>query len=777
MNRTFILVTCFLSYSLAAQELLAQDSAVQNLSSQGMDAKDADSSEVDAFSFYADEDFRPWSTIVETEFNGDLEFSIGHVNDDSFRFGQYNGLSEEGGNVQFSGSYANWDTNSSLFDYWKVAGYDLGLSTGSAQLEFGAVRDYKFNFAYQQLEQIKNDTGATPYTRSNDTLILADNWLSGQNTTEMTEFYNTASRFEQSLKRSGLNLTYVKELDPNWSFNSSYRLEEKNGTKTQGAAFYANANNGHSVILPSNVDYKTQTLDLGFAYHEIQYNLIGSYVFSRFENQQKSLTWQNPYSSSLGSGTSYPDAYGQLALEPDNDFHQFRLMGNYIFDNSLRFSGDMSFAQTSQNDSFLPYSANTEVAAGLLPSQSLNGEITTFTAKAKLYYRYNRDVVIQAFSRYEDKDNGSARMAFQSVFGDAWAPQEDKYKVYNRPYSRNVFHNKIEGSYRLTSLHKLSLSYAHEEINRYNHAVDTTKENSIELKLRSRPLTDLSTRFELNYKDRTASVYNWEQSYFSLFDTQLINETPDNQRFTNHPLLSQYYLSNRQQTLAKFNAGYVFSQQWQANADIFYQKNDYQQSELGLTGDEMSHLTLSTMWLYSSRLNMSVYFSYDDYKFEQTGRAFRGGIEKNAFEIYPPLPQASDPSRNWQLSPNDVSQSLGYTGNWTVLPKKLDMDWDYRFTDSSSSNDDLQSGGAADLDNMAFPDVINKEHHLSLNTSFHASEDLSFKFNYQYYRFKGQNWAFDQVTATSIDKVLGTGEYSANDQIHVFNISLIYRLK
>jgi len=751
--------------------------AAQAFSSQELVAKGVDDSEVDAFSFYADEDFRPWSTIVETEFNGDIDFSIGYVSADSFRFGQYNGLSEEGGNVQLSGKYIDWDTNSNLFDYWKISGHDIGLSTGSAQLEFGALEDYKFGFFYQQFEQVKNNTGATPYTGFGDSLVLADNWVSGQNSGEMTEFYNTASRFEQSLKRSRLNLTYVKEFDPSWSFNSSYRLEEKNGTKTQGAAFYANANNGHSVILPSNVDYKTQTIDLGFAYHETEYNLIGNYVFSRFENQQKSLTWQNPYSSFLGSGTNYPDAFGQLALEPDNDFHQFRLMGNYIFDNSLRLSGDMSFAQTSQNESYLPYTVNTQVSVGQLPSQSLDGEITTFTAKAKLYYRFNRDIVIQALTRYEDRDNSSARMGFQPVFGDSWAPQEDEYQVYNRSYSRNVFHNKVEGSYRLTNAHKLSVAFAHEEINRYNHAVETTKENSVELKLRSRPLTNLTTRIELNYKDRAASVYNWGQSYFSLFDVQLINETPDNQRFTNHPLLSQYYLSNRQQTLAKFNAGYVFSNQWQANADIFYQKNDYQQSELGLTGDEMSHLTLSTMWLYSSRLNMSVYLSLDDYQLEQTGRAFRGGIEKNAFEVYSPLPQASDPSRNWQLSPKDISQSLGFTGNWIVLPKKLDMDWDYRFTDSSSINDDLQSGGAADLDNLAFPDVISNEHHLSLNSSYHASDQLSFKLNYQYYRFKGQNWAFDQVTPTSIDKVLGTGEKSANDQIHVINISLIYRFK
>ena len=46
----------------------------------------------------------------------------------------------------------------------------------------------------------------------------------------------------------------------------------------------------------------------------------------------------------------------------------------------------------------------------------------------------------------------------------------------------------------------------------------------------------------------------------------------------------------------------------------------------------------------------------------------RGGQEQDAFTVTPPLPQASDPSRNWRVDSEDDSFTLGTNLTWLVRP-------------------------------------------------------------------------------------------------------------
>ncbi|MEW6999726.1 MtrB/PioB family decaheme-associated outer membrane protein [Colwelliaceae bacterium BS250] len=737
----------------------------------------ANEEEEDPFAFLAEEKYQPKIIVQEVKSSGFVQVDVLNVSDDTFSFGRYNGLSEEGTHVNLSGYYRDFNSAYSFVDYWQVDAQNLALDNRELSFKIGQVRAYNVEFNFNQIQQINNFTGLTPYTNIDGLFTLPNSWVAAQTTDGMTEFNASASSFEQTLEREQLNLEYSQYFGKNWFLTSDFSTEEKTGTKTTGAAFYANVQNGHSVILPQDIDQTTNKMEFSIAYNQSNYSVKTDYLFSQFENDKSSLTWQNPYSSLIGPNVAYPDGSGQIGVAPDNDFHQIRVLGHYIHSPKLRFIADTSYSLASQDDNYLPYTINSQLTGGVLPRTSLDGEVVTITAKASAFYRFSNTLNFKGVYRYSERDNQSPRDAYQVVVADTWAPTDEKFRHYNAAHSKNSNFFELTTNYRLPSRSKVSLIYAYEEIDRYNYAVNSTIENTIKLKLRAHSVNNLASRFELGFKDRSASLYRWDRSYFSLFDAQLINQTPENQRYTNHPLLSQHYLSNREQMSGKANFSYPIEDNIHANLDLSYKENEYDKSTLGLTNDKSFLSSLNGVWIYSNTINFSSYLTYDSYEFKQAGREFTGGYEKSAFEQYAPLPQASDSARNWQVKPEDSTISLGLSAHWDYMPKTIEMDFDYRLSDSTSKNDNFSSGGAADLTNLGLPDASSKEHHFEFNTLYHYKPNMSFSFSYQYYRFSGKNWAYDQVNPNSIAKVLGTGQRSANDQLHVFQLSFKYQIE
>jgi long-subunit fatty acid transport protein len=73
------------------------------------------------------------------------------------------------------------------------------------------------------------------------------------------------------------------------------------------------------------------------------------------------------------------------------------------------------------------------------------------------------------------------------------------------------------------------------------------------------------------------------------------------------------------------------------------------------------------------------------------------------------------------------------------------------------------------------PDVDTTLHHLVLGSTWDIRDNVSLRFDYQYYRFKSDDWARQGVRPDTIGKVLTFGERNPNEQIHYVGASVIYR--
>jgi MtrB/PioB family decaheme-associated outer membrane protein len=734
----------------------------------------------DPFAFFVTRDTRPLDTIIETDYIGHVEVGLGYVSEDSFTFGRYNGLEDKGFLPTYDMDLSGADNTgwlSGLVTQWRLQSRDLGLGPSLTSLVFGRAGDYNVSIGYDKQVQVLNNTGSTPF--AGGTLqTLPDNWVASNITSGMTELFDVSRQFDRELERERWRLAMDKNLGA-WRLGGGFSSEEKTGNQTMGAALYVDASNGHAAVLNRPVDFTTNQLDLSLGFAKNKLALDVSYLYSDFDNSDDALTWQNPYSNVFGPGIDYPEGFGRMALEPDNEMQRIRATGVYRFTPRLRLHLDGSYAESTQDQNFLPFTVNNLPGAGALPRNNADGEVKTSTFNGNVHYRPARfpRLTLKTGYHYEERDNKGPRDGYLYARGDAWAPTDDKFTVWNTTHDRSVNRAYFEGAYRLGWWRsKLTLRYGYEEVERYNTAVEKTEEDIFTGKLTLRPTANFDARLKFEYRDRGASTYQWDQSFFALLDTALINEIPDNQRYITHPSLSQFHLSNREQILTRLTLAYVPSESWNLMLDFSYTDNDYDKTQLGLEEDKLTHVTLSASYTPQRSYSVSVFYSFDRYEAEQTGRAFRGGIEKDAFDTVPPLAQASDPSRNWRVSPEDTTNSVGMNAEWEIIADRLDMEWEYTFYDAEGESD-FSVSGAPDLSGTPLPDNTSRQHQFRWLTRYNLRESLSLGFEYQYFRFKGEDWAQDNVRLDSIDKVLWTGQQSPSDVVHYFLITAQYRLR
>jgi MtrB/PioB family decaheme-associated outer membrane protein len=484
-------------------------------------------------------------------------------------------------------------------------------------------------------------------------------------------------------------------------------------------------------------------------------------------------TWQNPYSS-YGSRVAYPEGLGGLGLAPDNEQLSGRLTGHYIFSSKTRLQFDGSYAIASQDQNFLDYTVNDAlVVTEPVPNSDYDGEVATGTLKTRLMLRPMAKMNAEIFYKLRDRDYDADRDGYLYVRGDATDQPESAATVYNTNHDLTSQIAGFEVDYRLPMRSKLSFQYEYEDVDRRNAAVEETEEDRYTLRYRIQPSPGFTARAQLQFADRAADTYHWDQNYYALLDTELINATPDNQRYINHPQLMQYYMANRERLETKLDVSWLPGERWNVNLNLLWQDDDYDASQLGLTGAEWGRLHVSASYSPSETLSGTFYAGYDRYEGEQSSRAFRGGQEKNAFEIYPPLPQASDPLQNWDLDATDVASTIGLNLQW--LPAAdVELSLDYSYVDTRSEQDYSTPAGSS-LVVSDLPDVDSTLHHVEVSGTWHMQDNLSLRLDYQFYDYDSDDWAWQDVQADTIGKVLSFGQQNPNEDIHYLGASVIYR--
>lgn len=708
-----------------------------------------------------------------TEVRSVVEFGAGYVSDDSFRFGRYTGLNEEGlfGVLNFD-LYRRGPYDADDARYWRVTGSNLGLDSRAVRAEQGEQGNYRIFFDYDQLPNFRSDSARTIFPGAGGTeLTLPGGWVASDTTGGMTELEASLKDVDIESERRRAGAGFEKELGRGWDFKTRYRHETKDGLKTVGAVIGSTGGNPRAVILPEPIDYTTQQLDvvLGYADPKKQFRL--SYYLSLFDDENESLTWQNPYTAhpQWDPSAGFPTGEGRLHLPPDNQFHQVTLGGGYDFTDTLRLSGDVAIGRMTQDEPFLPYTVNPTLAASItqpLPRDSLDGRIDTTLVNLRLAGRPTRAWRWNAAYRFDDRDNKTPRDEYVYIAGDSEtqdASADSSRRRFNLPYSYAEHRLAFDTGYLLGTRTDVTAGVERREIERTFSEREETKENTVRAGLTRRFTDSLKGGVRFARSDRYGSTYRGEEPFLSSHSSDFTDTLAEEVRWENHPDLRKFHLADRVRDKATLFATFVPAEVVTLGLNVNYLNDDYRASELGLTESRATSYMLDAGFFLSEITTAYAFAGYEDLRSDQDGQDFRG---------FAKLSESQDPDRAWFVDHRDRVTTVGLGVKHTLIRDRLDVGADFAH---SASRSDVEVTTGAALTSAPLPTIETRLNSLKLYGTYQWKKDVAVRAGYWVEDFKSTDWALDGVDPDTVGNVILLGEDSPDYTVHVVTLALRYR--
>jgi len=655
--------------------------------------------------------------LTEEPWDGDISLGLGYVSNDSYKFGEYNGLAEKG-------TYLKGDIDALYRDdeanYFDAEGYNLGLDSSYLKLEGGKQGTYKLNLTIDQITKNNLDTSRTPYS-GDSTQTLPAGWVRAGTTAGFSTLANDLHDINFSTKRRHFSLSGEYISSPHWSYGVEVRRKTKDGSQPTGFSFgFAG-----SAILPKPIDYTTDEVELSAQYRHKKFNGKVAFIHSSFKNEIDAFRWDNAYNSPAGGLEG-----GQAGTAPDNTKQQLLLTGNYLGIDNVQFTGLFSFAQLTQDETFLPYTVNSTLATPPLPTNSLDGKVLVFNTNLGAHWQYSAKQQWHFIYEHHEQDNTTERNTYTYVTADNNVTGTPRA---NSPYSFRRQKLKINTDYKINKQIKLSGGAKSSLINRDYQSVERTVENSLWAKLKQRIGYDLQYSVRAEYIDRSIDNYN------------VVNEVtpPDN------PLMRKYNMADRTGQKLDFYLGYSASENLFLNFSSDFAQYDYDPSEIGLTESDEFSIGLDVQYTVDEDLSFNAFIQNTNAQSKQAG--------SEAFD-----------NADWFANNDDDFLTIGLGSKYQVIEDKLSVGLDYVHAESSSAIG-ISVG-------EPFPDLTTQRDTLILHGDYIIDEKLTVKASYQYENYDENNWYIDDVAPDTLSNVLTLGETAPNYSIGVIWINLVYNL-
>jgi len=653
--------------------------------------------------------------LSEEKWQGYFSLGTGYVTNDSYKFGEYNGLNEKG-------AYFSGDLNALYRDekgnYWDIKGENIGLDSSYFSVEGGQQGKYKLELEVDQITRYALDTGRTPYT-GDSTQTLPAGWVNASTTAGFSTLSNDLQAVNFFSRRRHFKLGGKYFVSSRWSYETSFKRQTKKAKQPTAFSFGFN----RSVILPQTLDYITDEIELKANYNDGDLNGQFALSYSNFKNSNKAFRWDNAYD--LPTNTSQ----GQAATAPDNTMQQLLLSGSYSGIEKLRLSGLISYAQLKQNEAYLPYTVNTGLSTATLPQNSLNAKVAVFNTNLAAHWQYSSQQAWRLSYQQHERVNETARNTFSYVTTDNTITSTPRA---NAPYSFRNRKLKLKTDYKFANKIKLSGGGQLLMLDRTYQSVEQTRESRLWAKLKQRMDNTLQYSIKTEYNDRKINNYN-----------VLSELTP-----AENPLMRKYNMADRKGYKAKFNLSYSPGDAVVFNFFNDVARYDYDATVIGLTESKEYSLGLDVQYIANKDLSFTAFIQNTKIQSQQAG-------------------SQSYSTADWYANNKDTVLTIGVGSNYRLMSDKLKIGADYVYA-SSRSTIDISSGSA-------FPDLTTRRDRFVLYADYTINETLAARVSYQYERYRENNWYTDNVEVDTLANVLTLGQTASSYNIGVIWFSLRYK--
>jgi len=651
------------------------------------------------------------------------ELGAGYVGDDGYRFGRYNGLENDGPYTVGEITARGYRDDGA---YWRARGTNLGLDSRYLRLEGGWQGQQRYFIEYDEIPNNDSDSARTPFQDAGSAnLTLPPGFDIDQNLDAALHPFD----IETNRTRLGLGAAFTTRSP--WTVEVSYRRDSKEGTGRIGGASAGGGTPGAGLLgnttaalLPEPVNYETNLVDVSVNYLKDKAQLDLAYHVSLFQNDDRALTWQDPFN---------PVNFSSQALTPDNELHRLTLTGGYLLPYRSRVTGVFSIGRMTQNENFEPYAFAPGPGTAELPRDSLDGEVWLTTAQLKLLSQPTRPLRLDAGVRYDKRDSDTPVDTYEYVGRGPIG----RLAVDNNPLSYERTQVDVGASYRIRSNMSLRGAYNYDRMSRNyeNEERDLTEENTLSARWKMQPHSTLDLALYAEAGRRDGSNYR----------------VPEGE----NPAMRKYYLADRDRTRVGTQLDYLPTATFSISAGASYSKDDYRNSEIGLTEATQPGYTLELS--YRPRENTTTYASFT----REDIRSHQAGSELGT----------STP--DWKAKFDDSVNTYGVGAKITAIRSKWDVGADLVYTDSTGDVDmkNLLPGGTVE----PYPDLTTELTSLKLWTLYHYRKDLALRLTYWYEKYSADNWALDGLQPDSVPQLLLFGEDTQDYDVHAVSASVLFK--
>ncbi len=720
---------------------------------------------------FRDADMSRWSDNY-------VELGVGHNSQDSYRFGGFTGLTDKGG---FPIAGFNWLRRDAGNDaeYWHVYGSTLGLDSRKLQADGGVQGRWGASFNFDQVRKAQTDTASFIHNglgTSNLTLTGGAGALPAGTITDNTATINPLlRRFNIEQGRDILRLGLNGYAAGDWDWKVSFREDRRDGTRLTGLPVNAT---GRALIVPYQIDDRTSQVDAVLSYNTRQSQFSLGYNYSKFHNNLSAFTVTNPFNAG--------EATLRMSLAPSNDYHQFNATGGYNFSKATRLTSKFSYSIASQNESFLPYTANLAAnnAANITPRASLDGKVVKTLLDIALTSKPVDKMNLKVAYQYHNSDNRTpvANYTYISRDDDAAPGAAAALRRRNAPLSTLEHTFGIDGDYEIApktilraGLERKSVKYSMKDALYENHADrDYTNTDKLTVELRRPVSTEILGSVGYTHTQRSGSEYD-KNSYFR--NTYWLPGATTN---TNNPATRSFMYQDFSEDRVRASGNWTASEtvSLQAGADTYRRRAKgpncgaildptlaaavvgLPDTCLGRTLADGTNVNLDVQWQPAENLTTFAFASLGETGTEQRGRQ---GITATAANL------------EWTANLVNRDHTLGLGLKWQ--PEDF-ANWDVGGTyvfNNGIGKSGMSTGTGIATAQTSMPDNWSRLHTLQLFAKWDYSKQVVWRFNYLYENLRSADWAYDNLNVASNASVLLTGQTAPRSSNHVFGISALIK--
>ena len=651
---------------------------------------------------------------------GSILLGAQYVSDDFFEFGNFRGLEEDG---VFGDFAADLMYRRRSGDYIDLYGERLGINSRALVAEGGRQGVYSIRLAYDEIPYFRADDTRTVFRGAGSAnQSLPPDWVRDDTTDRFIGLPDSLQNINILHQRQRQGLGVAFHLPDNWHYRVDFDRTTKEGNRIQGASFIFRA-----AELAAPVDFETTRVDVAIGYGHNSWEVEAGYNLSIFDNRNQSLRYENPFTGINGA------SLGELALEPDNQFHQLSLAGSWRLARWLTLAGHVALGFTDQDQDFLLPTLNPNLISPELPQANLDGDVNTRAARLRVTSSPFRRFTASVQFAYDERDNDSPRLNLTQVITDTFVTGAR----INEPFSYERLSVDASLDYRLFSFLKLRGSFRQEDMDRVLQEVQDTDTQVYAFGLRATPLSRLSLNVDLQRENRDNDL-----------DPALLGPREN-------PGLRRFNFAEKDRDLIRASADYAILDNLFAGVYFELADEDFEDTRIGLSSakDESYGLDLSAN--FGRRITAHAFFSKESLQ----------AVVRGADNIT---------GQRWVAHQDDDFHTLGFGIEFAELPGKW-VRGGIEFSYATADGDlliDKQRDDAPPL-----PQLETERFTLEASIERELFENINLRLGYLVGRLTEDDFFRDNVNPATVPTLLSLGEATPDETVHVISATFRYRFQ